>query len=66
MRHPSMTSCLSIQKCDENVSLAATIEAMQRDEITTLVVVNGNHHLRGYVHLHDILGRGGNLKITLY
>jgi len=51
---------------DENVSLAATIEAMQRDEITTLVVVNGNHHLRGYVHLHDILGRGGNLKITLY
>lgn len=51
---------------DENASLAATIEAMQRDEITTLVVVNGNHRLRGYVHLHDILGRGGNLKITLY
>jgi len=50
---------------DENSNLAATIEAMQRDEITTLVVVNGSHRLQGYVHLHDILGRGGNLKITL-
>jgi arabinose-5-phosphate isomerase len=51
---------------DENSNLAATIEAMQRDEITTLVVVNGSHRLQGYVHLHDILGRGGNLKITLF
>jgi len=51
---------------DENTTLAATIEAMQRDEITTLVVVNGSHKLQGYVHLHDILGRGGNLKISLF
>jgi arabinose-5-phosphate isomerase len=50
---------------DEHASLARTIEYMQRDEITTLAVVNGKNTLRGYIHLHDILGRGGNLKISL-
>jgi len=51
---------------NENLSLAETIEAMQRDEITTFVVVNGQKELKGYVHLHDILGRGGSLKMSLY
>jgi arabinose-5-phosphate isomerase len=51
---------------DENTSLAATIEAMQRDEITTFVVVNGQNELKGYVHLHDILGRGGSLKMSIF
>lgn len=46
-------------------SLAATIEFMQREEITTLAVVGENDELRGYIHLHDILGRGGSLKISL-
>jgi len=50
---------------DEHASLARTIEYMQREEITTLVVVNGKNLLRGYIHLHDILGRGGTLKISL-
>ena len=50
---------------DQNASLAETIEAMQKDEITTLVVVNGRKKLQGYIHLHDILGRGGTLKIAL-
>jgi arabinose-5-phosphate isomerase len=49
----------------ENISLALTIESMQRDEITTLVVADGKHTLKGYIHLHDILGRGGTLKIAL-
>jgi len=49
----------------ENTSLAQTIESMQRDEITTLVVANGENTLKGYIHLHDILGRGGTLKIAL-
>jgi len=57
-RHP--------KRIDEDLSLAATIEAMQRDEITTFVVVNGQNVLKGYVHLHDILGRGGSLKMSLY
>ena len=48
-----------------NASLAETIEFMQRDEITTLAVVDKTRKLKGYVHLHDILGRGGNLKIAL-
>ena len=51
---------------DEDLSLAATIEAMQRDEITTFVVVNGRNELKGYIHLHDILGRGGSLKMSIY
>jgi len=49
----------------EDASVAETIEFMQRYEITTLVVVDHDHHIRGYVHLHDILGRGGTLKITV-
>ncbi|MBI4632572.1 MAG: KpsF/GutQ family sugar-phosphate isomerase [Deltaproteobacteria bacterium] len=50
---------------DENTSLARTIEFMQENEITTLAVVNDKLKLKGYVHLHDILGRGGTLKISL-
>jgi arabinose-5-phosphate isomerase len=49
----------------ENASVAQTIETMQQKEITTLVVVNGQNKLKGYVHLHDILGRGGTLKISV-
>jgi arabinose-5-phosphate isomerase len=49
----------------ENISVAQAVEYMQRDEITTLVVTDAANHLKGYVHLHDILGRGGTLKITL-
>jgi arabinose-5-phosphate isomerase len=50
---------------EANVSLAETIEFMQRDEITTLAVVDKKMKLLGYIHLHDILGRGGSLKISL-
>ncbi|PKN05401.1 MAG: KpsF/GutQ family sugar-phosphate isomerase [Deltaproteobacteria bacterium HGW-Deltaproteobacteria-9] len=50
---------------DENTSVARTIETMQQREITTLAVVNANKQLKGYVHLHDILGRGGTLKISI-
>ncbi|MBM4272270.1 MAG: KpsF/GutQ family sugar-phosphate isomerase [Deltaproteobacteria bacterium] len=50
---------------EADVSLAQTIEYMQKEEITTLVVVNGKKQLKGYIHLHDILGRGGTLKISL-
>lgn len=49
----------------ENISVAQAIEYMQRDEITTLVVTDAENHLKGYIHLHDLLGRGGTLKITL-
>lgn len=49
---------------EENSSLAETIEFMQRDEITTLAVVDEKKKLKGYMHLHDILGRGGSLKIS--
>lgn len=49
----------------ENISVAQAIEYMQRDEITTLVVTDAEKHLKGYIHLHDLLGRGGTLKITL-
>jgi arabinose-5-phosphate isomerase len=38
---------------------------MQKEEITTLAVVNGKNRLKGYIHLHDILGRGGTLKISV-
>jgi arabinose-5-phosphate isomerase len=51
---------------EAGASLAETIEFMQRDEITTLAVVDKKMKLRGYIHLHDILGRGGSLKISLY
>lgn len=49
----------------EHISVAQAVERMQRDEITTLVVTDAANRLTGYVHLHDILGRGGTLKITL-
>jgi len=38
---------------------------MQRMEITTLVVTDDENRIQGYVHLHDLLGRGGTLKMTL-
>lgn len=50
---------------EENTSIAQTIELMQRDEITTFVVVDEDHRLKGYVHLHDALGRGGTLRMSL-
>ncbi|OIP88954.1 MAG: arabinose-5-phosphate isomerase [Syntrophaceae bacterium CG2_30_58_14] len=49
----------------ENISVAWTVEMMQRMEITTLVVTDDENRIKGYVHLHDILGRGGTLKMTL-
>jgi arabinose-5-phosphate isomerase len=49
----------------DNISVARTVETMQRMEITTLVVTDDQNRIRGYVHLHDILGRGGTLKMTL-
>ncbi len=48
-----------------SASLATTIEFMQREEITTLAVVGEDGELRGYIHLHDVLGRGGGFKISL-
>jgi arabinose-5-phosphate isomerase len=48
-----------------SISVAQAIEYMQRDEITTLVVTDAANRLMGYIHIHDILGRGGTLKITL-
>jgi arabinose-5-phosphate isomerase len=48
-----------------DATLGETIEVMQQREITTLVVVNGKNRLLGYVHLHDILGRGGTLKMSV-
>lgn len=55
---------VSPQTIDENASIAQTIETMEKDEITALAVVNEKNHLKGYIHLHDILGRGGTLKIS--
>ena len=49
----------------EETYVAQAIEYMQREEITTLVVTDEAARLKGYIHLHDILGRGGTLKITL-
>jgi arabinose-5-phosphate isomerase len=50
---------------DSSTSIAETIEVMQRDEITTLAVIDENGYLEGYIHLHDILGRGGTIKISM-
>jgi arabinose-5-phosphate isomerase len=50
---------------DENTSLARTIEIMEEKEITTLVVVGDANKLKGYIHLHDILGRGGTIRMTM-
>lgn len=46
-------------------SLAEAVETMQRHEITTLVVIDEKGFLEGYVHLHDILGRGGTIRMSL-
>lgn len=50
---------------DEKASLAEGVEFMQKKEITSLAVVNGKNKLKGYIHLHDILGRGGSVNISL-
>lgn len=50
---------------DEKASLAQTIELMQKDEITALAVINSKKELKGYLHMHDILGRGGSINISL-
>ncbi|MCE5212876.1 MAG: KpsF/GutQ family sugar-phosphate isomerase [Deltaproteobacteria bacterium] len=50
---------------DKNVSLAQAMEMMQKREITSFAVVNGKKEIKGYVHLHDILGRGGSVSITM-
>jgi arabinose-5-phosphate isomerase len=55
----------SPKSIDEEASLAHAIERMQKDEITTLVVLDRHGVLKGYIHLHDILGRGGTLKISI-
>jgi len=46
-------------------SLADTMAAMQKYEITTFAVVNEDGRLDGYIHLHDILGRGGTIRISV-
>jgi arabinose-5-phosphate isomerase len=50
---------------DPGASLSQTIEIMQKDEITTLATIDRDGHLEGYIHLHDILGRGGTIKISI-
>ena len=50
---------------DENISLAQAMEMMQKREITSFAVVDRKKELKGYVHLHDILGRGGSVNISL-
>lgn len=50
---------------DENLSLATVLEAMQRDEITSLIVVDDHKRVKGYIHLHDILGRGGTVRMSI-
>jgi arabinose-5-phosphate isomerase len=49
----------------EDILVAQAVEYMQREEITTLVVTDASARVKGYIHLHDILGRGGTLKLTL-
>jgi arabinose-5-phosphate isomerase len=49
----------------ESISVAQAIEQMQRAEITTLAVTDAGNRLKGYIHLHDLLGRGGTLRMTL-
>lgn len=53
------------QTIDEKISLAQAMEMMQKKEITSFAVVNGEKELKGYIHLHDILGRGGSVNISL-
>jgi len=50
---------------DENATLAKTVETMEALEITTLVVTGKRNTLKGYIHLHDIFGRGGTLRISI-
>jgi arabinose-5-phosphate isomerase len=50
---------------DEGASLASTLEIMEKKEITALVVVDSQKRLIGYVHLHDILGRGGTIRMSI-
>jgi arabinose-5-phosphate isomerase len=50
---------------DENATLAKTVETMETFEITTLVVTGKKGALKGYIHLHDIFGRGGTLRISV-
>ncbi len=50
---------------DENSTLAKTVEMMEALEITTLVVTGKSGKLKGYIHLHDIFGRGGTLRMTV-
>jgi len=49
---------------DRDASLSEAIEMMQKKEITALAVIDEAGHLTGCVHLHDILGRGGTIKIS--
>ncbi len=49
---------------DEKATLAQTVEKMETLEITTLVVTGKGNTLKGYIHLHDIFGRGGTLRIS--
>ncbi|MGB5217292.1 MAG: KpsF/GutQ family sugar-phosphate isomerase [Smithella sp.] len=53
------------QTIDEKISLAQAMEMMQKKEITSFAVVNGQKELKGYIHLHDILGRGGSVNISM-
>jgi arabinose-5-phosphate isomerase len=41
------------------------MELMQKKEITAFAVVNNKKILKGYLHMHDILGRGGSVNISL-
>jgi arabinose-5-phosphate isomerase len=50
---------------DENATLARTVEMMETLEITTLVVTGKSSKLKGYIHLHDIFGRGGTLRMSI-
>ena len=53
------------QTIDEKISLAQAMEMMQKKEITSFAVVNGQKELKGYIHLHDILGRGGSVNMSM-
>jgi arabinose-5-phosphate isomerase len=53
----------SPRSIDESATLARTVETMETLEITTLVVTGKNKKLKGYIHLHDIFGRGGTLRM---
>ncbi len=48
-----------------STSLANAVEVMQKKEITALMIIDSDGKLKGYIHLHDILGRGGTVKISL-